>query len=169
MGYRLGMELLESDEQLSFASIPGALVVVAHGRELPSSFTLARRHIERVHEEHGAPIGVLMVVDHDQGPPERYKENAQALLARTREKLAGVSVAIMSKGFVAAVYRSVGTVMLSVAGERNFVSLHGGVADAATWLAPRLTGGGSERALEEAVAHLRRNRSAVTFDPDAQA
>lgn len=159
------MELLESDERLSFASVAGALVVVAHGRELPSSFTLARDHIDRLHAEHGAPIGVLMVVDHDQGPPERYKESVQALLNHTREKLAGVSVAITSTGFVAAVYRSVGTVVLSMAGKRNFVSLHGGVADAASWLAPRLTEQSSEQALGKAVVHLRRARAERAHDP----
>ncbi len=160
------MELLDSDERLSFAATEGALVAIAHGRELPSTFALARRHIERIHDEHGTPIGVLMVVDHEQGPPEQYKQNIRQLLARTREKLAAVSVAITSKGFVAAVYRSVGTVLLSLSGKRNFVSLHGGVADAADWLAPRLPRGGSPRALEEAVAQLRRARATEALEPD---
>jgi len=154
------MKRLESDERLSFASTEGALVVVVRGRELPSSFTLARQHIERMHDEHGAPIGILMVVDHEQGPPEQYKQNVLALLEHTREKLAGVSVAILSEGFVAAVYRSVGTVVLSMAGKRNFVSLHGGVFAAAAWLAPRLPRGGSQRALEEAAAQLQGTRGA---------
>ncbi|MAQ19717.1 MAG: hypothetical protein CMN30_33560 [Sandaracinus sp.] len=148
------MELLESDERLSFGSAAGALITIAHGREMPSTFLLARQHIDRLYRAQAAPVGVLFVVAHEQGPPDNYKRDVQALLDDTREKLGPVSVAILSRGFVAAVYRSVGTVVLSMTGKRNSVSLHGSVADAADWLVERLPRPATRQTLEDAVAEL---------------
>ncbi|MAQ17532.1 MAG: hypothetical protein CMN30_22390 [Sandaracinus sp.] len=153
------MELLESDGQLTFATAHGALIVITHGRDLGSSFDLARQHIAMLHARHRAPVGVLYVVAHDEGPPERYKERSQELLAHVRSQLSAVSVVIMSKGFVAAVYRSVGTVVAAMTGKRDFVAFHGSVSDAVDWLAMRLPPGAAPGRLGAAVETLVRTHA----------
>src|SRR5690606_34869612 len=135
---RFRLASLESDDRADFGRAGNVVLVRARDQERPETFALLERHLRAVAAECGTKVAILLIVEHTKGPPPGFVEDAKGLLDRCAPLLAGTASALLAQGFVAAVYRSMGAMLLTLLGRRDVVGVHGSVADSAEWLVARL-------------------------------
>jgi hypothetical protein len=129
---------LECDDRADFGRAGNVVLVRARDQERPETFALLERHVRAVAADCGTKAAILLIVEHTKGPPPGFVEDAKGLLDRCAPVLAGTASALLAQGFVAAVYRSMGAMLLTLLGRRDVVGIHGSVEDSATWLVARL-------------------------------
>lgn len=135
---RHSLSPLESDDRAEFASVGNVVIVRAHDQETKRTFALLERHVRSVADSTRGKVAILMLVDHAKGPPPGFVDDAKALLDRCAPILACAASALLAQGFVAAVYRSMGAMLLRLVGKRDVVGVHGSVEEAAAWIVGRL-------------------------------
>ncbi len=138
----LALVPLEGDAPTSFGRCGHVLVVCAHDQESDRSFALFERHVRTIRRLHGT-AAFLFVVEHQKGPPPGFVERAREVLVRSGDSVSVASTALLAEGFVASVYRSMGTMIIAMIGRRDTFGVHASIEAACAWLCPRLAPGPS--------------------------
>lgn len=135
---RTALVPLESDDRADFAHCGNVVIVRAHDQETKRTFALLERHVRSVAESTRGKVCILMIVDHAKGPPPGFVDDAKGVLDRCSSVVAGAASALLAQGFVAAIYRSMGAMLLTLLGRRDAVGVHGSIEEAASWIVARL-------------------------------
>ncbi len=132
------LEPLPSDANVIFGRWANVLVVRALSTETDHTFLLYESNLRTVLRRHPQGAGLVLLVDHEESPPDGYADRMQGLLARYGGQIITGSAVINARGFAAAVQRAVGTAVLSVSRMQGKFAIHQSVDEAVPWLAKRL-------------------------------
>ena len=141
--------------------ILGKLLVVL-SLVLAPTFALAETNLSGLLRKHPRGVGIILIVQHPQKPPDQYFERATGLLKRYRPQLLCAAVVIESQGFAAAAQRSLGAMILTAAGMQQRNAIFAKLDLACGWLAERLflaeEVNQGERALHTALSELKSHK-----------
>ncbi|MFK7988758.1 MAG: hypothetical protein AB8I08_22250 [Sandaracinaceae bacterium] len=146
-------EALDGTPQMKFAASGPLLMACSHAREDDLTYRRLHAHLRDLASDH-ANIGLVFIVGHETGPPDDFARQTAAILDDLGSGICTVTGAILTQGFMGAVYRSVGTVLLSMTRRRGLVSVHQDIHQASEEALERLTATGAIAlpALLDAVA-----------------
>jgi len=123
---------------VQYAEVGSVLIARSDGHESEVHFRRLESNLRSVARRTGGKVGLLFLVDHSLGPAPGFVENAKRVLLENESILAGVCAVLLPEGFVAALYRSMGAMLVRLLDRRGVVQVCGNVDEGVVWLVPRL-------------------------------
>jgi hypothetical protein len=148
-------EVLPSGSDVAFGAWLNLLLIVSMQAETERAFDVTEQHMKALLRRHPRGLGVLLVMTHDQRPPDYYSDRSLQILRRFRPQLLKVAIVLESQGFAAAAQRAVARTIILVSGMHAVITLHTDLAPATMSLAETLL------PAEQRFSGVRHMRSAV--------
>ena len=126
------------EDIVQFAELGNVLLARSDGHETAGQFRMLEANLRSIAQRNGGKVVVLYMVDHSPGPAPGFADHAKRVMAEQEKILVGVGTVLLPEGFVAALYRSVGAMLVRMLDRRGLVTVTNDIAEASRWLVGRL-------------------------------
>lgn len=126
------------EDIVQYAELGNVLMARSDGHETGVQFRILETNLRSVAQRNGGKVAILYMVDHSLGPAPGFADHAKRVMSEHEKVLVGVGTVLLPEGFVAALYRSVGAMLVRVVDRRGLITVTNDIGEAASWLVERL-------------------------------